>query len=1176
MDVRTHDLPREQPVHWMLLTFGQLKLIGAPDPPTMMSHAAWSVLAYMACAPHRQPILRDRIQYDVFDEVNQAAHMLRNAIYVLRRWLGDAVVVTRSHVSFASWVVIGVDAIAFLAETSTDAPLSLRMQAVARYNGLFLVRPQYGWSRDMAHHLHERYVSTLQALLDIDASQGRAYWLLMYAQRYVLEREWDAVAHERLIRVLLANGQQITAQSHIAHARRTIDPMPDDWLERMERIVAHSYQHTPVDPVALCMERVTHIAQVPLSSRVELIDVLNVAWQTHLRGWSQFVVIHGAKGNGKTHLLNAFARQQVSSQIVWFGRAMGSVSEDTLYNRLQYVVAHNVQLREHVMQVYAQLSPAQQRSLDTNTRTSATLSADARVSYLQRYDALISGFAQFVANQPMILIVDDASTALIHELSEVAQKIPQMMVIVTSEEHVDVNATQHVRVLDIPTDEVAQLARTVLVADVPLLIDDLVASGVHTIHQIQMMLRHVLHSGQLKWIPSNECWQYVPQALPVPLLPPLTASALQLLQLIAVLDGGVAIDKIVVQPWGYRRRIRAILAQLETQQLIEMSEDHVRIAHATIGVRVLAQLSLAQRSQLHRWAMQSTTGITKATHAMQLGDTVTAQSLLHDVADNAWRNGDVHLLRHAFSLIQRLPQSQPDVEWLVAVNTVRMGRFGAEPTEVRSAIVLLTQLSTPSSQRHYEALIGAGVSLRWAGYPRESIEVLMHVYTESVRRRLPRLTFAAAHALTFAYIDHGKASQSVVIHEALRAPKTQIINQVIIALTHSYVYARIGDFVRAERSFGSIARYKSIMNTRTQALLEYHAGVIALAKCDHTATQHLLSAVYQTMFAAGDMVTNLMAGAIMCMDFVRFGRYVEAEHLVHTVLERATTLQLLRQRLMALFGYLHILVHNLQWVEAKALAEQGLGEAHAAGLLEYEAALSAFVLRAAHVVDDRPQHALVQCLAVHARMDDPYSFGWYHELAWFYWETGNQREALRWALIAESKAHQYTTAAVLPVTILAVVSLILQGCQHRQYLTTRNRGVDLMIGHLRNLPSAGARIDFVRNNRGLSALMDVPSLTCGDVVVWLPAEDAPRGRRLRDDERIPVIWSGSVLRDQQCSLIHKITLLVDQAESQGATVMIRDLAKVLFVHERTVLRAVAHAAEQGIMIRTYRPRRSSS
>jgi hypothetical protein len=327
------------------------------------------------------------------------------------------------------------------------------------------------------------------------------------------------------------------------------------------------------------------------------------------------------------------------------------------------------------------------------------------------------------------------------------------------------------------------------------------------------------------------------------------------------------------------------------------------------------------------------------------------------------------------------------------------------------------------------------------------------------------------------------------------------------------------------------------------------------------------------MFAVGDMVTNLMAGALMCMDLVRFGRYVEVEHLVHTVLERATTLQLLRQRLMALFGYLHLLVHQHQWSEAKHVAEQGFKEAHAAGLLEYEAALAAFMLRAAHVLNERKQQALLQCIDVHNRMNDPLAFGWYHELAWFYWIEGNHQEALRWALQAEAKAHQYSTAAVLPVAIIAMVTQILQGCQHRQYLTTRNRGVDLLIAHLHQLPSAQARIDLVRNNRGVSELMNVASLTSGDVVVWLPATDAPRGRRLRDEELIPVVWAGTTLRNQALSLTDKIQQLAQQAELQGATVMIRDLAKVLFVHERTILRAVAQAAEQGIAIRTYRPRR---
>lgn len=1173
---RTHESSHHQSQPWIFTTLGQLALVGAPEPPAMMSHAAWSVLAYLACAPNRQPIPRERIQHDVFDEVNQGAHMLRNAIYVLRKWLGPAVTVTRSHVSLASWVQIAVDATAFLRESGPEATMTQRMRAVARYQGMFLIKPQYGWARDMAHHLHERYVMTLSALLDMDTSHGRSRWLLTYAQRYAHESEWDYIAHERVIRLMLANGQRTRAQMQVTLSRRHIDPMPFDWLERMERLITQAHQHTPLDPSQMCDERIAHFEQIPIHRRIVILDGLNLTWHAHVGGAPQFVVINGASGSGKTHLLKEFAQAHADSRVVWFGRAQGSVAEDTLYHRLQFVMAHGADLRAQVMQVYAQLTPAQQSVLTPTTRTATALTHDANLSYVQRYDALINGFMRFVANQPFILLVDDAPADLVRELVAVVRQTPQMMVVVASEETLDVPMTALYQLESLSLTDVDVILRALLLTDIPAHLNDALCADTSTLLYMRMLVQHLRQSGQLTWQAGAEQWQYVPQTMPEPLLPQLTPKVLLLLQLIAMIDGGVVVDDIVVQPWGDRRRIRAVIDQLVAHQVISRTDNHVRIAHATLHQRILGQLTLAQRTQLHQLAMQSTTGVTKATHAIQVGEVATAQMILHNEADRAWRQGDVHLLRHVFRLIQQLPQTTPDIQWLVAVNAVRMGRFGAEPAEVRRAVALLQQMSSPSSQRHYEALIGAGISLRWAGYPRESIDVLMHVYDESVRRRLSRLTFAAAHALTFAYIDHGRASQSLVMLDAMQAPKTQIVSQVIIALTQSYVYARIGDFDRAERAFGMVARYKQMMNQRTQALISYHAGVIALAKCDHMTTQRQLSTVYQTMFDVGDMVTNLMAGAIMCMDLVRFGRYVEAEHLVHTVLERSTTLQLLRQRLMALFGYLHILVHQQRWSEAKHLAEHALDEAHAAGLIEYEAALAAFMLRAAQVMNDRKQQALLHCIDVHNRMGDPYAFGWYHEIAWFYWVEGNHSEALRWALLAESKAHKYTTAAVLPVTILAVVAQILQGCQHRQYLTTRNRAVDLLINHLRDLPSIQARIDFVRNNRGLSMLMDVPDLTIGDVVVWLPAADAPRGRRLRDEELIPVIWSGAILRNQVILLSDKIQQLALQAESQGATVMIRDLAKVLFVHERTILRAVAQAAEQGIVIRTYRPRRASS
>ena len=865
---------------------------------------------------------------------------------------------------------------------------------------------------------------------------------------------------------------------------------------------------------------------------------------------------------------------------MWFGRSKGSGVDDTVYSRLQFLLTHHAQLRDEVMQIYAQLTPAQRQILTPNKSPHDSLTKDANVPYILRADALIQGFVRFVAHQPLLLIVDDASLDVMRELADLCRQVPQLMVIVVSDEQMDDSVATARYVLDsLTADDIAYALDALLLADAPPALCADLTVHVHTLFQLSTSLRHLLTTDQLAWNRNDDVWIYQTDTLPDSMLTltvSLKPAALQLLQLIAIIDGSVAIDDIVVRPWGYRRRTHQLLTQLEAQQLVVRADNHVRIAHSAIRQRIIAQITPSERAQLHRLAMRSTQGILRAEHAVYVGEFATAQAILHDVTDSAWRNGDVHVLRHAHRLIQHLPQTDPDVQWLWAINSVRMGRFGAEPTDVRSAVTLLQALSSSSSQRFYEALIGAGVSLRWAGYPRESIEILLRVYHDADRRNLPRARFAAAHALTFAYIDCGETSKSVEMLATLRAPKTFLISQVIIALTQSYVYARIADFARAEKAFRSVYRYKKVLTSRSHALVEYHAGVISFAKLDHSETQRQLGAVYHAMFDAGDMVTNLMAGAIICLDLVRFGRFVEAEHLVHTVLERATTLQLLRQRIMAMFGYVHILVHQHNWRDAKRLAEECLEEAHAAGLLEYEAGLVAFILRAAHILNDRKQQALLRFMEVHNRMTDPYAFTWYHELAWFYWAEGNHAEALRWALYAESRAHLCTTSGMLPVSIIAVVAMILQSCQHRQYLTTRNRGVDMLIAHLRHLPSVAARSDFVRNNRGLIELVDVASMTTGDIVVLLPADNAPRGRRLRDTELIPVVWSGTVLRNQDMPIIDKIQQLALQAEAQGATVMVRDLAKVLFVHERTILRAVSLAAEQGVVIRTYRPRRSTT
>ncbi|MBM4411899.1 MAG: hypothetical protein FJ040_00415 [Chloroflexi bacterium] len=1175
MDQHANDTTDQRTPIWVLTTLGQLALAGAPPPP-IMSHAAWSVLAYLAFVPVHQPVLRERIQLELFDEVNQGAHMLRNAIYVLRKWLGSAIVVTRSHIALADDVTICMDAVAFLADTTTDASNAQRVRAIARYGGHFLVKPQYGWAREMANHIHERYISTLQQLLESDVSQGRSRWQLSYAHIFAKEREWDVLAHERYIQLLVADGRQSQARQQITVARRAIDDLPVNWVDRMERLIEQSLQHVHITPQRMCIERVDHFDQITLPSRVAIHDYLDVIWHKHVTGDAQFVVLRGTSGSGKTQLLRDFQRLRPDIRAVWFGRSIGGSTEDSVYHRLMSVIAHDASLRAEVMHIYAQLTPAQQKVLAASF-ASSQLTSDAHVSYAQRRDALISGFVRFIDNKPLLLFVDDAPTSMINELHAIATNHPHLLVIATTEhDTLTVPATQIELTVLANIDRVVML-QALLGAEVPSTVQDALTAHAHTLYELRTTLHHMVNNDLLRWQEHDGKWLFVGDSLiGTPMTWSISPPAHELLQLLAIIDGAVSVDALVARQWGVRRRIHTLLQELEAQHLVVMHEQSVRIVHAVVRQRVIAEMTYDQRWHVHQLALKTTTGIAKVNHALFVGDIATAQTIVHDVADTAWRKGDVHMLRQAYRLMQQLPQNDNDVAWLLAVNAVRMGRFGAEPVEVRQAVDRLAQLSGHSSQRTYEALIGTGISLRWAGYPRESIDILLRVYDDARQNGLPRIVFAAAHALTFAYIDCGEVSKSVEMLTAMRAPKTNILSQVIIALTQSYVFARIGDFERAEVAFHSINRYKKILTTRTSALLEYHAGVISFAKQQHTLTLHQLYNVYNTMFDVGDMVTNLMAGAILCLDLVRFGRINEAEHLVQTVIERATTFKLLRQRHMAVFGYLHLLAHSGKWFEARELAEQCVDEAHAAGLLEYEAAFVAFMLRASHELNDRKQQALLQFHEVHSRMRDPYAFTWYHELAWFHLVEGNKQEALRWALLAETNVHIATTHAVLPVSIIAVVANVLQQCHHRQYLTTRNRGVDMLIQHLHDMPTPFARADFVRNTRGLMDLVGISSLTTGNVVVLLPADNAPRGRRLKANELVPVVWSGDVLRNQTSSLTEKIQLLATSAEQQGATVMVRDLAKVLFVHERTILRAVAQAADQGILIRTYRPRRAHS
>ncbi|HFD38941.1 MAG TPA: tetratricopeptide repeat protein, partial [Anaerolineae bacterium] len=91
--------------------------------------------------------------------------------------------------------------------------------------------------------------------------------------------------------------------------------------------------------------------------------------------------------------------------------------------------------------------------------------------------------------------------------------------------------------------------------------------------------------------------------------------------------------------------------------------------------------------------------------------------------------------------------------------------------------------------------------------------------------------------------------------------------------------------------------------------------------------------------------------------------------------------------------------------------------------------------------------------------------------------------------------------------------------------------------------------------------------------VRLPRADAPRGRPLRDDEYVTVAWTPTAPEDDEISpkiarRRHRLLRLLREAEEQGASPTVDDLAKALAVSPTTLKRDLAALRREGHPLKT--------
>jgi hypothetical protein len=196
---------------------------------------------------------------------------------------------------------------------------------------------------------------------------------------------------------------------------------------------------------------------------------------------------------------------------------------------------------------------------------------------------------------------------------------------------------------------------------------------------------------------------------------------------------------------------------------------------------------------------------------------------------------------------------------------------------------------------------------------------------------------------------------------------------------------------------------------------------------------------------------------------------------------------------------------------------------------------------------------------------------WQHELAWACYQSGQIAEAIVQALSAIENAEHFRLQPISPLEVMMQAWAVLQRCRYAHIAPLTARIGRALVAALQELP------DPFQRQRFLAVLPDV-DVFCEvaypdeQVVIWrLPHITAPRGKPLQAGDFVPVIL---VLKhtQQAATLGAQIEFVVSQAAQQHACVTVKQLAEMLHVHERTVLRALKQARESGKYIDTFRPR----
>jgi hypothetical protein len=1143
--------------HWHLTTLGSTDLAGAPQCVRVPQTAVWAMLAYMAV--QRRVIPRDEFADVVFQGVPSAAQIVRNSLSFLRNWLGTAIVVDSAGIDFAPDLLVTIDVECFLHETRPQASADEVFLALHRYQGIFLGRPRRAWPKEYAEYLQRVYVDALRRAIHLAQQRYLTPYALMYLHKLAQEFPEDIGVQMQYLGLLRIQYQSYKIAPHVATLKRVSGELEDVFGgDSSMALMAHQDPHRRRH---MAMERREIASEVWMPGRIFVLDQIGVAIRRFVAGERLLLNIVGERGAGKTHLLEriAFVCPQMKCW-KYPGQA------DSLGVYVQTLMRDDEEFRELVLQAALSLPLPEQEHLARLLHDETPWRSDVSAVDCQVLQAL---FGLMGRRQRFVLLIDDATPAFLQTMMPIVDTQRIGMIVTSHEPLLPTSMT----IPALTTADVTTMVDFLLCGEAydATLIEDCVAAQLFPMEVVEIVVAG-LAAEWLYWDEYAHTWRY---QRPIGIDCVLHWSALDAHQravLAVIVLAQQALTYAQLQQITWDDPCFDVGPTLQTLREVGVCVGDTVTCHA-FAVRhgVAVQLTAAERHQAHMRLAQCTTDVRRIAHLVAIGDYALVQQLLVPWSAQAWQTGNVMLLRYTQRMLQRVPFDSPALRSLRMLNTIRLARYGDALESVQGNLDRLVDSLDMRQHTQLEMLLAVVEALRWGGSTVQSLQLYERIYTHALQEHNQDLAFWASQSWFNVARESGANVHALTYMSQIGTPMRRTVQYAILQMGLAYIYANVGNTTMAQQYLARVGEVSLSYERPDHLFLLYHVGLVHASLRHHDDAVRIFVGVYRVFQGPDDVPFQLLAGAILAMEYTRHGMPERYEQLLYIIYQQSTTTHLTRQRISACLLLAKLAIQRAQWTYAELLVQEGYALARRIYLIDYETTAAALLLRIARATGNSEQtHVAAQRLDVSmARSGDPHIVRWYHDLAWYAYEQLQPEVAIGHAFAALENARVHGISLELPIEVKASAVVILKRCGSSAATMLRREVVSDIIAHFAHVSDPAVRTALIERSSHLQEFIKVRSLQ-GDVIVWLPSRNAPRGRAPRLSECVPVVWTGEVLQDPQLKIHEKIWQLAEQTRRQQAELLTAEIAEVLDVHVRTILRGLRLLAEAGREVQTYR------